>query len=127
MSQAKYAALWAKAEKAGAAAAAAKVPVPIVVGEAKSLWSDEIDYSKPTYYIPQGLCGFAWVSFPGTSGWARWAKKAGIASAAYGGGYQIWAGRVGGQSVEIKEAWAQAIAEVLSEAGIKASWGSRLD
>ena len=121
-----FGALWQKAHEAGLAAADAAVPTPIIVGEAKSLFSNEIDHSKPTYYVPQGLCGFAWIQFKGNTAFGRWAKKAGKASPAYGGGLSTSV-RVGGQSIEIKEAYARAFAAVLNEAGITAYAESRLD
>jgi hypothetical protein len=121
-----FAALYAAADEAGKAAAQAAVPTPIIVGEAKDFFSDDIDYTKPTYFVPEGLCGFAWVSFKGNTAWGRWAKKNGVASPAYGGGLQVWVSGFG-QSVTRKEAYAQAFASVLREAGVEAYAGSRLD
>ena len=126
MSATKYAALAKKAHEAGLAAAAAKTPTPMIVGEAKSLFNDEIDYSKPTYYVPSGICGFAWVFVKGNTGFGRWAKKTGIARPGYPTGLNIRA-TVGGQSYELKMAYAQAYAAVLQEAGITAYAEGRLD
>ena len=121
-----FSALYEKADAAGKAAAQASVPTPIVVGEETSPFSGVIDYAKPTYYVADGLCGFAWVSFKGNTAWGRWAKKAGKAKPAYGGGLQVWVSNYG-QSVTRKEAYAQAFAAVLREQGIEAYAGSRLD
>lgn len=121
-----YAALYAAADAAGKQAADAAVPTPIVVGEETSPFSGTLDYSKPTYFVSEGLCGFAWVSFKGNTGFGRWAKKTGKAKPAYGGGLQVWISGYG-QSITRKEAYAQAFAAVLREAGVTAYAGSRLD
>ena len=103
----------------GGKAADAAVPTPIMV---------EDYFSGQTYHVPQGLCGFAWVTIrPGNSSFALWLVKNGYARKAYGGGVVINSGSVGGQSIQIKEAWAQAVSAVLCAGGIKAVPGSRLD
>jgi hypothetical protein len=121
-----YAALYAQAEAAGREAADAAVPVPMIIGEETSPLSGVLDYSKPTYFMSEGLCGFAWVTFKGNTGFGRWAKKTGKAKPAYGGGLRV---SVFGynQSVTRKEAYAQAFAAVLREAGVTAYAESRLD
>lgn len=126
MSATKYAALAAKADAAGKAAAEALTPTPMIVGEAKSLFTDEIDYSKPTYYVAGGVCGFAWVWLKGNTGFGRWAKAQGIASKGYPNGLNIRASGYG-QSYEKKLAYAQGYAAVLTEAGITAYAEGRLD
>jgi hypothetical protein len=126
MTATKYARLAKKADAAGKAAAEAKTPTPMIVGEAKSLFDDSIDYSKPTYFVESGVCGFAWVFVKGNTGFGRWAKNAGIASKGYPTGLNI---RVSGygQSYERKMAYAQAYAAVLQEAGVTAYAEGRLD
>jgi hypothetical protein len=121
-----YAALYAAADAAGKQAAEAATPTPIIVGEETSPFSGQVDYTKPTYFVSEGLCGFAWVSFKGNTGFGRWAKKTGKAKPAYGGGLRV---SVFGynQSVTRKEAYAQAFAAVLREAGVTAYAESRLD
>lgn len=121
-----FADLYKDADAAGRAAAEACVPTPMIVGEAKSLFDDTIDTTKPTYFVADGVCGFAWVFFKGNTAWGRWASKNGIARKAYGGGLQIWVSGYG-QSVARKEAYARAFAATLNEAGITAYAGSRLD
>jgi len=129
MTATKYARLAKKADAAGKAAADAKTPTAMIVGEAKAIFgpgSDDIDYSKPTYVVESGVCGFAWVFVKGNTGFGRWAKSAGIASKGYPTGLNI---RVSGygQSYERKMAYAQAYAAVLQEAGITAYAEGRLD
>jgi hypothetical protein len=81
--------------------------------------------------VMDGACGFAWVTVrPGTSRFARWLVKHGIArSDSYYGGVSVWApgGDPGSQSYERKMAAATAYAAVLSEAGITAYANGRLD
>lgn len=120
-----FSALVAKAEAAGIAACEAAKPTPMIVGEAVGL-SDKIDYSKPTYYVSEGACGFAWVWFKGNTPFGRYMKKTGKASSGYPTGLQVWVS-AGGQSIARKEAYARAYATVLKEAGITAYPDSRLD
>lgn len=114
----KWAALWADAAAAGKAAGDAAVPDPMVVttGDGAKSW-----------YVSEGPCGFAWVNVkPGTSAFARWLVKAGLARKSYYGGVDVWVSDYG-QSIARKEAAARAIARVLSDAGITAYAQSRLD
>ena len=77
-------------------------------------------------------CGFAWVTMPGTHAFARWAKKAGIASKGYPTGISIWYSKLHNlptQSVSVHEAAARAARDVLAH-GLQSSevgCGSRLD
>lgn len=123
---ARFAELALKAEAAGNAAALAATPTPMVVGTAKSLFDDSFDPTQPTYFVSEGVCGFAWVKFPGNTAFGRWAKASGLARAAYGGGLQVRA-NVGGQSLARKEAWAYAYAAVLRDEGVEAYAESRMD
>lgn len=119
--------LFDEAYQAGVEAMNSTTPTPILIGEAKSFLSDEIDHSRPTYVVSSGVCGFAWVNIkPGNSSFARWLVKNGIARKSYYGGvdYRISSG---GQSMELKQAFATAFAKVLSENGIKAYADSRMD
>lgn len=119
--------LFDQAYSAGMQAMKAATPTPIVVGHATSVFSDEMDYSRPTYVVPGGLCGFAWVNIrPGNSRFARWLVKEGLARKSYSGGVDFSV-REGDQSVALKEAFADAFAEELRSNGIKAYAESRLD
>ncbi len=102
---------------AGKAAAAALVPVPmVVVGGGQK------------YFVPDGVCGFAWVKVtPATQPFAKWLKKTGkVQGAAYGGGYDLWVSDYS-QSMQLKEAYAYAFADVLKAAGVTAYAQSRMD
>lgn len=119
--------LFNQADAAGRAAVAAFTPVPMVVGNAIG-FSSQIDYSKPTEYVADGVCGFAWVNVkPGNSAFANWLKKSGKGrSDSYYGGVTIWVSDFN-QSMQKKEVYANAFAEVLKNAGIKAYAASRMD
>jgi hypothetical protein len=120
--------LWEAAEAKGFAAGDAAVPAPMIVGDSVSLFSDEIDYTKKTFFVSEGVCGFAWIKVtPGTSSFARWLVKTGKSRGkAYGGGVDIWVSHYG-QSMTRKEAFARAVTSVLREAGINAYAQSRMD
>ncbi len=118
--------LYALAHAAGMAAAERMNPTPIVVAEHASPLDDSSPI-KRAYYIPGGVCGFAWIVVkPGTCSLARWLAKTGKAKRGYYGGMQIWVSDFG-QSMEKKEAYATAFANALSINGVKAYADSRMD
>lgn len=125
-----FRAAWDKAVAAGRAAAEAATPTPMVVYEADGL----TDRPKPggkSWYVPQGPCGFAWVTVrPGNSAFANWLKRNDLARKAYGGGVQHTVFGYG-QSVTLKSAFADAVAASLRESlGLdfgQCYSGSRLD
>ena len=134
MSGVDWESVWAEAQDAAAVAAEACVPRPMVVGDAIGL-SDEIDYSKPTYYVAGGVCGFAGVKIrPARGKLVSELKKKGIGRRDdYAGGYYVSSYdlfRPAGalvQSYEINCAIAGAAAEVLRSYGVDAHVESRLD
>jgi hypothetical protein len=110
-----HAHLYAKAMAAGDAAYLAAIPKPMtVVGDGKR------------YYIPDGVCGFAWVNLPGNTPFGKWLKANAFARPGYPKGLNIWAPYMT-QSYDRKMAWAYAVAEVLADAGIAARADGRLD
>lgn len=124
-----FSTLYAKADAAGIAAAKAMTPTPMVVGQAKSFFSNEIDYTKPVEIVNDGVCGFAWINLkPGNSPFANWLKKNKLARKdEYYGGVTIWVSDYN-QSMERKSAYAGAFARVLNEAGYKRAYSmSRMD
>ncbi|KKK92719.1 hypothetical protein LCGC14_2700090 [marine sediment metagenome] len=128
MSDGYFQEIWNEAQTAGLKAGKAATPVPMIVGEAAGLDSDEFKEGATLYRVDEGACGFAWVNVrPGTSRFARWLKKMSHGRTdPYAGGVTIWISEHG-QSVARKEAHAQAMAEVLREAGVKCFADSRLD
>lgn len=127
-----YEKILSEAHKAGKAAGDAFKPVPMVVGQAKSLTSTEIDYTKPTEYVADGVCGFAWVRTyeHGNGPFVRYLKKHNLGKKCYhGGGYYVnnKASSLYGQGMQKKEAYCRAFAGVLEEYGLNAQVESRLD
>jgi hypothetical protein len=113
VSKAEFGSLYSRADAAGKAAAAAITPVPMLI--------------KGYAPVLDGACGFAWITvYPGNCPFANYLKKNKLGSKAYGGGVSIWVGAYN-QSIARKEAYAGGFAKVISEAGIKAYPGSRLD
>lgn len=102
--------------------------VAMVVGQETSPFSGKLDYSKPTEYVEDGVCGFAWISVkPGNSRFANWLKKNKIADKdRYYGGVSIWVSEFN-QSMQKKAAYAGAFAKVLRDSGIRATSASRMD
>lgn len=112
--------------RAGEDAARKHTPTPMVVTQHANPLDDNSPPVKE-WYVHQGVCGFAWVTFPGNTSFGRWAVKQGHARKAYGGGVQVWIGQYG-QSAELKEAHANAMAKYLRENGVERAYaGSRLD
>lgn len=108
-------AVYNEAHAAGMAAGEAKVPQPmVVVGGGQ------------TYHVPSGVCGFAWIHFPGNCSFAKWAKKMNLSSDDYPTGKCIWVSYFN-QSMEQKESYAYAFAAVLCKHGVDARARSRMD
>lgn len=126
--------LYAAADAAGREAGAAAIPTPMVVGTPKNMMASLMggddggfDPDEPTYFVSEGVCGFAWVRIrPANGSFARQMKKAGIGYRSYYGGWDISV-RYGNQSLARKEAYARAFAKVLQDAGVDAFVDSRMD
>lgn len=127
-----------EAEAVGQNAYENAAPKPMVVTEREDPFNDDSKV-KQSWFVSEGVCGFAWLNIPGNSWFIRALKKAGFASAninnfdrkvvfkkdSYYKGYSYWIG--GGQSYERKVAFANAFADVLGSYNIVANVGSRLD
>jgi hypothetical protein len=126
--EAMYSDLYHKAHSAGMAALVTTVPTPMVVVEAN--WDGSEKQDGQRFFESDGMCGFAWIEvLPGNCSFANWLKKAGKGRKGYPSGVHIWV-REGGQSIERKERYAQAFAEVLKAAnlpGVSVYPNSRLD
>lgn len=96
----------------------------IATNEAKKAFDEKV----AKYGNDYGACGFAWVNIkPGNSRFAKWLKANKYArSDDYCGGVTIWIS-VGGQSIDLKETYAIAMAKVFKDAGFNAYAASRLD
>lgn len=103
--------IWIEAVNAGQAAMEQTTPTPMVVQQHANPLDDNSPVEK-SWHVPQGPCGFAWVLvYPGNCSFAHWLKKHDHAGKAYGGGVKVWV-NAGGQSVELKSAFAHAMAKV---------------
>mgnify|MGYP001174502366 FL=1 len=102
-------------------------PTPMIVGSPSTPFGSDIDYSKKTYFVEGGACGFAGVVIkPARGKFVSYLKGLGMGHKHYYGGYYVPV-REFGQSLERKEAYARAYAKVLSEEGMSCYVDSRMD
>ena len=100
---------------------------PMVVGSPSTPFGSDIDYSKKTYFVEGGACGFAGVVIkPARGKFVSYLKSIGIGNKHYYGGYYVSV-REFGQSLARKEAYAEAYAKILSEEGMRCYVDSRMD
>ena len=100
---------------------------PMVVGTPTELMGNEIDYSKKTYVVEGGVCGFAGVVIkPARGKFVSYLKSIGKGNKHYYGGWYVSV-REFGQSLARKEAYADAFASVLKEVGMRVYVDSRMD
>ncbi len=116
-----------RAHLMGMDAGRGSTPTPMVVGTPTETFGSEIDYSKPTYFVEGGVCGFAGVVIkPARGKFVSYLKSIGMGYKHYYGGYYVPV-REFGQSLARKEAYAEAYAKVLSEEGMSCYVDSRMD
>ena len=128
-----YAEIWKEAKTAGYAAVEKLRVVPMIVQEHENMLDDN---SKVVYqeYVSDGCCGFAWVNIRPASRAGKndcpivkWMRENKIGSYSdYDKAWNIWVGEFN-QSMQKKETYADAVAEVLRTYGINASSNSRMD
>ena len=120
--------IYAEAHSAGMAAGNKSKPVPMVVGTPSTPLGNDIDYSKETYYVADGVCGFAWINIkPARGKFVKYLKDNDIGRKdSYYGGYTIWVSGFG-QSMTRKENYARAFVKILNDNGLKAYAMSRMD
>ena len=100
---------------------------PMIVGSPSTPLGSDIDYSKKTYFVEGGVCGFAGVVIkPARGKFVSYLKKLGMGYKHYYGGWYVSV-REFGQSLTRKEAYAEAFAKVLGEAGMRCYVDSRMD
>lgn len=127
LSKRECARIYKEADAAGHAAGEAAVPTPMIVGTPTTPLGNDIDYTKKTYFVEGGVCGFAWVNIsPARGAFVNYLKSIDAGYKSYYGGYDVSV-RGFGQSMTRKEAYAQAFAEVLRSYGINAYAQSRMD
>ena len=117
--------IYDEAHNAGMEAVKNLVVKPMVVQEHKNPLNDNSEVVQ-SYFVADGICGFASVRFKGNTSFARWAKKNKLCKKSYNSGCYIWISYFN-QSYQKKSAYASAFAKVLNENGISAYAESRLD
>ncbi len=119
--------LFESAHEAGLKAGREVGVTPMVVGTPTELFGNEIDWDKSTYHVSDGVCGFAGVVIkPARGKFVSYLKKLGMGYKHYYGGWYVSV-REFGQSMTRKEAYAEAFAKVLGEAGMRCYVDSRMD
>jgi len=120
--------IYSEAHSAGLAAGHGCTPTPMVVGQPTTPLGNDIDYEKDTYYVADGMCGFAWVNIkPARGKFVKFLKDNDIGRKdCYYGGYTVWVSEFG-QSMHRKENYARAFTSVLRENGLTAYNMSRMD
>ena len=120
--------IYSQAHSEGMRAGHGCTPTPMVVGQPTTPLGNDIDYDKETYYVSEGVCGFAWVNIkPNRGKFVKFLKDNNIGRKDnYYGGYTVWVGEFG-QSMARKENYARAFTKVLSDNGITAYNMSRMD
>ena len=118
--------LYDAAHRAGNAAVANAQIIPMIVtGRANPL--DDTSEIKEQYFVDDGVCGFASVIIkPANSRMANYIKQTRRTYKNYYGGLSMPVSEFN-QSLQKKEAYAGAFAEVLRAAGIEAYVDSRMD
>jgi hypothetical protein len=102
-------------------------PRPMHVVQRENPFDDNSPVIKQYAPVMDGVCGFAWINIrPGNGSFASWMRRRGMGHKSYHGGWDYWVSEFN-QSLERKSAYAQAFAEILREAGIKAHAMSRID
>jgi hypothetical protein len=99
----------------------------VVAGESAAVRSMTVVGSGKEYFVADGVCGFAWVNVQkGQQKFVNFLKKQGLGHKAYYGGWDVPCHEFG-QSMQRKEAYCAAYAQVLRDGGIKAYAQSRMD
>ena len=119
--------IYKEAHQAGLSAGESCKPTPMVVGTPTTPLGSDIDFTKKTYVVPSGVCGFAWVNIsPARGAFVNYLKSINAGHKGYYGGYEVWVSGFG-QSYEQKIAYAHAFAGVCQAYGINAYGSGRLD
>jgi hypothetical protein len=125
--------IWDEACKAGRDAVEKLNVVPMVVQEHQNMLDDKSPVAQ-SWFVADGVCGFAWINIRPASrvgrndcDFAKWCRANRIGSYDdYAKAWNIWVSDYN-QSMQKKEAYADAAASVLQKYGIRAYSGSRMD
>ena len=118
----RFSALFETAHVAGMRAGTEVGVTPMIVGTPDG--AGGVDTSKKTYFVPDGVCGFASIIIkPARGKFVTYLKRHDLGRTGSGTGCWIWCHEFN-QSLTRKTAYCSAFADVLIEAGIK---GVRID
>ncbi len=88
-------------------------PIAMVVNEHSNPLNDQSDIVK-SYYVADGVCGFAWLELKGNTSFGKWALAAHVARKGYPNGLAIWCHHFG-QSMQRKTKWAHTVSQYLRD------------
>lgn len=118
--------LYQLANTAGRAAMDQCTPRPMIVETHQNALNDNSPVIAREV-VTGGVCGFAWINIkPARGSFVKFLKDNKLCRSSYSGGVDIWI-HEGGQSMELKMAYAGAFAKVLNDHGIDAYSDSRID
>jgi len=110
-----YQTIWQEALAAGEQAMISCTSTPMVVQQHTNMLDDSSPVEKQ-WFVSGGVCGFAWVNIkPATAKFSRWLTQhdSNVKPDSYYGGLTYWVYQ-GGQSMELKSAFAGAMARCLN-------------
>ena len=118
--------VYQEAYEAAMAACNACKPVPMIVGQARGLFGNDI-IPGTEEFVADGVCGFAYVHLMKATGpFVSWLKKQKGTGWNANPGWDIPM-RMGEQSMQRKEAAGKAFCEVLKKYGVDCYMWSRMD
>jgi hypothetical protein len=125
--------IFVEASEAAEAAVKACRPTPMVVGTPTTFFGNEIDETKPTYFVEGGVCGFASVVIkPARGPLVTLFKQRGVGRKSYYSGWDVASWEFApsirrDQSYERACAAAAGAVKVLQSYGINAYVDARID
>lgn len=123
--KADYASIYAEAHRAGILAGQSHNPTPMIVQQHANMANDNSPVVK-SYYVAEGACGFAQAIIKGNNGMVKWLRTNKLGYKNYYGGYAVPCHEFN-QSIERKEKYCAAFANVLNKHGFDAYMTSRMD
>lgn len=103
-----------------------QIPMPMIVEQRANMSDDESPVVK-SWFVAEGLCGFAWITVnPGNCQFANWLKKRGEKCSDYYKGVMLYVHGFN-QSYERKRTYARVLADEL-ESGLKTAglWDAKM-
>lgn len=101
------------------------IPTPMVVSEHENMFDDNSPV-KNSYYVADGICGFASIRMKLNTAFGKWMVKNGYAEKSMYGGAYLWVSQYN-QSYEKKSKFAYKFCEFMKQNGIDCYAETRLD